>query len=210
MATVKPPVIERPKKSGRNRENIHDLDDNMAEHSIAPQVYGVQTSQEPVIPNPLESRPAIDIIQSMSLLQSDGTDDKYLLPTQQTIYAEADDSSRYFPVWASDVRTHQLSKFQTIIEMFPPGSICKIYLPDIDPYWAIINKTEFSTTHLEPALYIEFFKIEDILRCRTRHHQTRYLNIQSYRVASFIFQNRLKASIHQTLLRCPGNSSRMR
>ena len=164
MATVKPPVIERPKKYGRCGESIHDLDYIMAkkEYVNAPQADAVQTSQEPVIPNPLEPRPAIDIIQSMSMLQSDRTD-KYLLPTQQTIYAEADDSTRYFPVWASDVRTHQLSKFQTIIEMFPPGSICKIYLPDIDPYWAIINKIEFSTTHLEPALYIEFFKLEDVL-----------------------------------------------
>ena len=129
MARIKPSHIERPKKLGRCGENIHDLDDNMAKHSIAP--------------------------------QADGTDKYLLLPTQQTIYAEAaDDSSRYVPVWT---RTHRQSKFKTIIEMFPSGSICKIYLPDIDPYLAIINKIEFSTTHLEPALYIEFFKIEDIL-----------------------------------------------
>ena len=148
MATVNPPDIERPKKYGRCGEIIHDLDNNMAEHSTAPQVYGVHTSQTPVIPNPLNPRPAIDTVQPMSILQSDETV-KHVLPTQQPIH--------------TDVRIYLQAKFKTIIEMFPPGSICKIYLPDIDPYWAIINKIEFSTTHLEPALYIEFFKIEDIL-----------------------------------------------
>ena len=164
MATVNPLNIERPKKYGRYGEIIYDLDDNMAEQDYdnAPQVYGIQTSQVPVILNPLDPRPAIDTIQSMTIRQSDGTVE-HVLPTQQTIYAEADGSSRYVPVWMSDVRTHKHGKLKAIIEMFPSGSICKIYLPDIDPFWAIINKIEFSTTHLEPALYIEFFKIEDIL-----------------------------------------------
>lgn len=74
MATVNPPDIERPKKYGRCGEIIHNSDDNIAkQNSTAPQVYGVQTSQAPVILNPLEPRPAIDIIHPMSIPQSDGT-----------------------------------------------------------------------------------------------------------------------------------------
>ena len=135
MARIKPSHIERPKKLGRCGENIHDLDYIMAkkEYVNAPQADAIQTSQEPVIPNPLVPRPAIGTINHpMTILQSDGTDKYLLLPTQQTIYAEAaDGSSKYVPVWASDVRTHRQSTFKTIIEMFPPGSICRIYLYDI-------------------------------------------------------------------------------
>ena len=132
MARVKPSHIERPKKLGRIRETIHELDDNMAKHSIAP--------------------------------QADGTDKYLLLPTQQTIYAEAaDGSSKYVPVWASDVRTHRQSEFQTIIEMFPPGSICRIYLYDIGTVQAVIHGIKFSTNdYLGPALHIEFFNLKDV------------------------------------------------
>lgn len=132
MARVKPSHIERPKKLGRCGENIHDLDNNMAEHSTAPQV--------------------------------DGTDKYLLLPTQQTIYAEAaDGSSKYVPVWASDVRIHRQSEFQTIIEMFPPGSICRIYLYDKGTVQAVIHGIKFSTNdYLGPALHIEFFNLKDV------------------------------------------------
>lgn len=150
MATVNPSYIERLKKYGRCRENIYDLDDNMAKkgYDNAPQVYGVQTSQVPVILNPLDPRPAIDTIQPMTIRQSDGTVE-HVLPAQQSIH--------------TDVRIYMHAKLKTIIEMFPPGSICEIYLPDIDPYRAVIHKIEFSTVHLEPALHIDFFKLEDVL-----------------------------------------------
>lgn len=152
MATVNPPDIRRSKKYyGRNGEIIHDLDDNMAEryyYDTAPQVYGVQTIQSPVIPNPLVPQPAIDIVQPIPILQSDGTV-KYVLPTQQSIHA--------------DVRIHRQSKLKAIIETFPPGSICKIHLPDVDTYQTVIYRIEFSTTHRDPVLYIEFFKLEDVL-----------------------------------------------
>ena len=83
MARVKPSVIERPKKHGRNGEIIHDLDDNIERYyyDTALQVYGVQTIQSPVIPNPLVSQPAIDIVQPIPILQSDRTV-KHVLPTQ--------------------------------------------------------------------------------------------------------------------------------
>ena len=166
MARVKPSHIERPKKLGRCGENIHDLDYIMAkkEYVNAPQADAVQTSQEPVIPNPLVPRPAIGTINHpMAIHQSDETVE-HVLPTQRAIHITGTDgSSRYVPECGTDIYGRLKSKFKTIIEMLPSGSICKIYLPDIDPYWAIINKIEFSTTHLEPALYIEFFKIEDIL-----------------------------------------------
>ena len=148
MATVNPPGIERFKKYGRYGEIIRDSDDNMTEHSIAPQVYGVQTSQVPVILNPLDPRPAIDTVQPMSILQSDGTV-KHVLPTQQSIH--------------TDVRIHQQAKFKTIIEMFPPGSICKIHMDDTVAYRTVIHRIEFSTTHINPELYIEFFNLEDII-----------------------------------------------
>ena len=149
MARVKPSHIERPKKLGRIRETIHELDDNIAkQYSTAPQVYGVQTSQVPVILNPLDPRPAIDIIHPMSILQSDGTV-KHVLPTQQPIHA--------------DVRIHKQAKIKTIIEMFPPGSICKIHMDDTVAYRTVIHGIEFSTTHINPELYIEFFNLEDII-----------------------------------------------
>ena len=83
MARVKPSHIERPKKLGRCGENIHDLDYIMAkkEYVNAPQADAIQTSQEPVIPNPLVSQPAIDIVQPIPILQSDRTV-KHVLPTQ--------------------------------------------------------------------------------------------------------------------------------
>ena len=156
MATVNPSYIERPKKYGRYGEIIRDLDDNMAEQDYdnAPQVYGVHTT---VISNPPVSQPAIDIIHPISIVQSDGTVMSFFRVT------EADGSSRYVSEQELDIYGRQKSKLDTIIEMFPPGSICKIYLPDIDPYRAIINKIEFSTVHLEPALHIDFFKLEDVL-----------------------------------------------
>ena len=163
MATVNPPDIERPKKYGRCGEIIHDLDNNMAEHSTAPQVYGVHTSQTPVIPNPLNPRPAIDTVQPMSILQSDGTV-KYVLPTQQSIH--------------TDVRIYLQAKFKTIIEMFPPGSICKIHMDDTVAYWTVIHRIELSTTHLEPALYIEFFNLEDIIAMLVETSLSQYPLIQ--------------------------------
>lgn len=161
MATVNPPDIERPKKYGRCGEIIYDLDNNMAEHSTAPQVYGVHTSQAPVIPNPLEFQPVIDTVQSMSILQSDETV-KHVLHTQQPIHVEADGSSRYVSERRTDVYGRRQSTLKMIIEMFPPGSICKIYLYDIGTVQAVIHGIKFSNIHLEPALYIEFFKLEDV------------------------------------------------
>ena len=149
MATVNPLDIERPKKYGRCGEIIYDSDDNMTEYSTAQKIYGVHTDQVPVILNPLDPRPAIGtIIQPMSILQSDGTV-KHVLPTQQPIHA--------------DVRIHQQAKLKTIIEMFQPGSICKIHMDDTVAYRTVIHKIEFSTTHLNPELYIEFFNLEDII-----------------------------------------------
>lgn len=148
MTTVNPPDIKRSKKYGRYGEIIRDSDDNMTEHSTAPRVYGVQTSQVPVILNPLDPRPAIDIVQPIPILQSDGTV-KHVLPTQQSIH--------------TDVRIHQQAKLKTIIEMFPPGSICKIHMDDTVAYRTVIHKIEFSTTHINPELYIEFFNLEDII-----------------------------------------------
>ena len=95
MARVKPSHIERPKKLGRCGENIHDLDYIMAkkEYVNAPQADAVQTSQEPVIPNPLVPRPAIGTINHpMTIHRSDGTVE-HVIPTQQTIHAEAADGS---------------------------------------------------------------------------------------------------------------------
>ena len=187
MARVKPSHIERPKKLGRCGENIHDLDYIMAkkEYVNAPQADAVQTSQEPVISNALASRPAIGTInQPMSILQSDGTDKYLLLPTQQTIYAEAaDGSSKYVPVWASDVRTHRQSTFKMIIETLPPGSICKLYLDNIDAFQAVIHRIEFSTDdYLGPALHIEFFKLKDVLAMPAEASPdtlSQYMNIES-------------------------------
>ena len=187
MARVKPSHIERPKKLGRCGENIHDLDYIMAkkEYVNAPQADAVQTSQEPVIPNPLVPRPAIGTINHpMTILQSDGTDKYLLLPTQQTIYAEAaDGSSKYVPVWASDVRTHRQSTFKTIIEMLPPGSICKLYLDNIDAFQALIHRIEFSADdYLGPALHIEFFKLKDVLAMPAEASPdtlSQYMNIES-------------------------------
>ena len=166
MARVKPSHIERPKKLGRCGENIHDLDYIMAkkEYVNDSQADAVQTSQEPVIPNPLVPRPAIGTINHpMTIHRSDGTVE-HVIPTQQTIYAEAaDGSSKYVPVWASDVRTHRQSTFKTIIEMLPPGSICKLYLDNIDAFQAVIHRIEFSTDdYLGPALHIEFFNLKDV------------------------------------------------
>lgn len=46
---------------------------------------------------------------------------------------------------------------------FPPGSICKIHLPDIGTIQAVIHKIKFSTVHPNPSLQIEFFDLEDVL-----------------------------------------------
>lgn len=151
MATVIPPIIERPKKSGHCGEIINDLDVNMAKqyyYDNAPKIYGIHTDQIQVIPNPLNPRPPIDKDHPMSILQSNRTD-KHILSTQQSIH--------------TDVRIHLQAKLKTIIEMFPPGSICKIYLDDMGTVQAVIHRIEFSTTHLDPALYIEFFKLKDVL-----------------------------------------------
>ena len=151
MATVIPPIIERPKKSGHCGEIINDLDVNMAKqyyYDNAPKIYGIHTDQIQVIPNPLNPRPPIDKDHPMSIVQSDGTV-KYMNSTQQPIHA--------------DVRIHRQSKLKTIIETFPPGSICKIYLDDMGTVQAVIHRIKFSTAHFEPALHIEFFKLEDVL-----------------------------------------------
>lgn len=133
MATVNPPDIGRTKKYyGRNGEIIHDLDNNMAEHSTAPQVYGVHTSQAPK---------------------------SFEIPIAEADGPSRDVSKR--PI--VDIYKQRQAKLKTIIEMFPSGSICKIHLPDIDAYRTVIHRIEFSTTHLDPALHIEFFKLEDIL-----------------------------------------------
>lgn len=132
MATVNPPDIERFKKYGRCGEIIYDSDDNMAkQHSTAPQVYGVHTTQVPK---------------------------DFGIPI-----AETDSPSRDVSKRGIDIYRQRQAKLKTIIEMFPPGSICKIRLPDIDAYRTVIYRIEFSTTHIDPALHIEFFKLEDIL-----------------------------------------------
>lgn len=121
MATVNPPYIERPKKSGHCGENIHDLEYIMAkkEYDNAPQVYGVHTT---VISNPPVFQPAIEPI---CIEQSDGTVKSVIRVN------EADGSSRYVPEEGIDVCVRWQAKLKKIIEMFPPGSICKIHLPDI-------------------------------------------------------------------------------
>ena len=167
MARVKPSHIERPKKLGRCGENIHDLDYIMAKKEYvvnAPQADAVQTSQEPVIPNPLVPRPAIGTINHpMTIHRSDETVE-HVLPTQRAIHITGSDgSSRYVPEWASDVRTHKHAKLKAIIEMFPSGSICKIHTCDTVAYQTVIHRIKFSTTHLEPVLHIEFFNLEDII-----------------------------------------------
>lgn len=169
MGRVIPPDIKRPKKHERYGEIIHDLVDNMAQYyyDTAPQANAVQTLQAPVILNPLDPRPAIDTIQPIPILQSDGTV-KYVLPTQQPIpIAEADGSSRYVPGWGTDIYGRQQSNLKTIIEMFPSGSICKIHLDDTDAFQAVIHEIKFSTANIDPALHIEFFKLEDVLAMPT-------------------------------------------
>ena len=161
MGRVIPPDIERPKKHERYGEIIHDLVDNMAKqyYDAAWQADAVQTLQAP---GSLENPVPVNI-QPIPILQADGTI-KYVLPTQQPIpIAEADGSSRYVPGWGTDIYGRQQSKLKTIIEMFEPGSICKIHLDDTDAFQAVIHGIKFSTAHLEPALHIEFFKLEDVL-----------------------------------------------
>lgn len=150
MATVNPPDIERPKKYGRCGEIIHDLDYIMGkmEYDNAPKIYGIHTDQILVNPNPLNPRLPFDKVQPMTIRQSDGTVE-HVLPSQQSIH--------------TDVRIHKQAKIKTIIEMFPPGSICKIHMDDTVAYRTVIHRIEFSTTHIEPELYIEFFNLEDII-----------------------------------------------
>ena len=62
-----------------------------------------------------------------------------------------------------DIYRRQKSKLKTIIEMFPSGTICKIHLDETDVFLAVIHGIKFSTDDLEPALHIDFFKLEDIL-----------------------------------------------
>ena len=163
MGKVIPPDIKRPKKHGRYGEIIHDLVDNMAKryYDTAPQADAVRTRQDPVILNPLDPRPAIDTIQPIPIFQSDGTV-KYVLPTQQFI-PTPEAKSRYVPEWGTDIYGRQQSKLKTIIEMFPSGSICKIHLDDTDAFQAVIHEIKFSTANIDPALHIEFFKLEDVL-----------------------------------------------
>ena len=162
MSRVIPPDIERPKTFGyKYGEITHDLVDNMAKqyYDAAWQADAVQTLQAP---GSLENPVPVNI-QPIPILQADGTV-KYVLPTQQPIpIAEADGSSRYVPGWGTDIYGRQQSKLKTIIEMFEPGSICKIHLDDTDAFQAVIHGIKFSTAHLEPALHIEFFKLEDVL-----------------------------------------------
>ena len=163
MGKVILPDIKRPKKHGRYGEIIHDLVDNMAKqyYDTAPQANAVQTLQAPVILNPLDPRPAIDTIQPIPILQLDGTI-KYVLPTQQTI-PTPEAKSRFVLGWGTDIYGRQQSNLKTIIEMFPPGSICKIHLDDTDAFQAVIHEIKFSTANIDPALHIEFFKLEDVL-----------------------------------------------
>ena len=160
MGRVIPPDIERPKKYGRYGEITHDLVDNITKqyYDTAPQADAVQALQAPG-----SFEQPISILQPIPILQADGTV-KYVLPTQQpTPIAEADGSSRYVSGWGTDIYGRQQSKLKTIIEMFPSGSICKIHLDDTDAFQAVIHGIKFSTAHLEPALHIEFFKLEDVL-----------------------------------------------
>lgn len=138
MSTVNPLNIERLKKYGRCGEIIYGMDDNMAKrhHSTAPQT---------------------DTVEPMSILQPDGTVKHFIH------IAGADGSSRYVPEDGTDVYVRWQSKLKTIIELFPSGSICKIHLDDIGTIQAVIHEINFSTLHLEPALCIEFFKLEDII-----------------------------------------------
>ena len=158
MGRVISPDIKRPKKYG---EIINDLDEQY--YNTAPQANAVQTLQVPVILNPLDPRPAIDTIHPIPIFQSDGTV-KYVLPTQQpTPIAEADGTSRFVLGLGTDIYGRQQSKLKTIIEMFPPGSICKIHLDNTDAFQAVIHEIKFSTANIDPALHIEFFKLEDVL-----------------------------------------------
>lgn len=156
MGRVIPPDIKRPKKYG---EIINDLVEQY--YNTAPQANAVQTLQAPVILNPLVPRPAIDTIQPIPILQSDGTI-KYVLPTQQPI-PTPEAKSRFVLGWGTDIYGRQQSNLKTIIEMFPSGSICKIHLDDTDAFQAVIHEIKFSTANIDPALHIEFFKLEDVL-----------------------------------------------
>ena len=156
MGRVIPPDIKRPKKYG---EIINDLSEQY--YNTAPRADAVQTLQAPVILNPLDPRPAIDTIQPIPIFQSDGTV-KYVLPTQQFI-PTPEAKSRYVPEWGTDIYGRQQSNLKTIIEMFPSGSICKIHLDDTDAFQAVIHEIKFSTANIDPALHIEFFKLEDVL-----------------------------------------------
>ena len=163
MGRVIPPDIQRPKKHERYGEIMHDLVGNMTNqyYDTAPQADAVQTLQAPVILNPLDPRPAIDTIQPIPILQSDGTV-KYILPTQQSI-PTPEAKSRFVLGWGTDIYGRQQSNLKTIIEMFPSGSICKIHLDDTDAFQAVIHEIKFSTANIDPALHIEFFKLEDVL-----------------------------------------------
>ena len=154
MGRVNPPDIERPKTFGYKYGEI-----TKQYYDAAWQADAVQALQAP---GSLENPVPVNI-QPIPILQADGTV-KYVLPTQQPIpIAEADGSSRYVPGWGTDIYGRQQSKLKTIIEMFEPGSICKIHLDDTDAFQAVIHGIKFSTAHLEPALHIEFFKLEDVL-----------------------------------------------
>lgn len=163
MGRVIPPDIQRPKKHERYGEIMHDLVGNMTNqyYDTAPPADAVQTLQAPVILNPLDPRPAIDTIQPIPILQSDGTV-KYVLPTQQSI-PTPEAKSKFALGWGTDIYGRQQSKLKTIIEMFPSGSICKIHLDDTDAFQAVIHEIKFSTANIDPALHIEFFKLEDVL-----------------------------------------------
>jgi len=163
MGKVKAVEIKRPKKHGHYGEITHDLVDNMVKqyYDTVPQVDAVQTLQAPVILNPLDPRPTIDTIQPIPIFQSDGTV-KYVLPTQQSI-PTPEAKSRFVLGWGTDIYGRQQSNLKTIIEMFPPGSICKIHLDDTDAFQAVIHEIKFSTSDIDPALHIEFFKLEDVL-----------------------------------------------
>ena len=172
MARVKPSHIERPKKLGRIRETIHELDDNMAkkEYDNAPKVYGVHTTY---ISNPPVSQPAIEPI---FIEQSDGTVKSFISVN------EADGSSRYVSEQELDIYGRRKSKLETFIEMLPPGSICKIYLDDIGTVQAIIHRIKICTAHFEPALHIEFFKLKDVIAMpadASPDTLSQYMNIES-------------------------------
>jgi hypothetical protein len=157
MGKVKAVEIKRPQNYGHYGELINDLVDNMTKQyydDTVPRSDDAQTTLR--APGSFETPIAIPVLQ---------TDDavRYILPTQPSMpIADADGTLIYVPGCGNDIYGQQQSKLKTIIEMFPSGSICKIHLDDTDAFQAVIHEIKFSTAHFQPALHIEFFKLEDV------------------------------------------------